>query len=169
MKNEKISIPITRKFVSYAIFFTALLSSFVLYKAFTPTSLPLARERKMVGEIERIQTKTFEPKLCVQYALVVLVEGWFVCYNGEIPTIYLKRGEVWKYGKTCLGQDKRYPNGLPDDRLIFKVEFTGTEEQCLIIEKQKIYNYYLLPENIERAARSGTKPLVRPPGNKIDR
>jgi hypothetical protein len=32
------------------------------------------------------------------------------------------------------------------------------------LEKIKIYNYALLPENLRRAV-----PLIRPPGNKIDR
>jgi len=32
-----------------------------------------------------------------------------------------------------------------------------------------IYGYFLLPENVDRATRTGTLPLIPPPGNKIDR
>ena len=169
MFKEWQTMTIARKQGVYTIFFLTLLSSIVLYMIFKSISLPIARTQKMVGEIEGIKVRTYKPTVCVQYALVALIEGWYPCYNSGIPTVFLKRGEVWKYGKTCLGQDKRYPNGLPDQRLIFKIEFTGNEEQCLILEKEKIYGYYLLPENLQRATTTGTRPLIRPPGNKIDR
>ncbi len=121
------------------------------------------------GEIEGIKVRTYKPRQCVQYALVAAIDGFYPCYNSTgLPTIYLKFGEVWKYGKTCIGEDKRYPD-LKSRKLLFQIQFVGTEEQCLIVEKEKIYNYYLSPENIERASRTGTLPLIRPPGNKIDR
>jgi hypothetical protein len=48
--------------------------------------------------------------------------------------------------------------------LLYQVEYKGTVEDCLIQEAHKIYNYATLPENLKRA-----KPLIRPPGNKVDR
>jgi len=104
-------------------------------------------------------------KLCEQYALVARVSGWYPCYNcGTETKIFLNKGEVWKYGKTCNGSIKRYPNGLPDNNLEYFIQFRGTEDACLIEEKRKIYNYPNLPECIARKIK-----LLRPPGNKIDR
>jgi len=69
-------------------------------------------------EIDRIREKVrnFEP--CVQYALVARVDGYYPCYECVEKTIYLKAGEIWKYGKTCLTVTERYPNGLPDSRFL---------------------------------------------------
>ncbi|TAD97683.1 MAG: hypothetical protein EAZ97_12120 [Bacteroidetes bacterium] len=73
-------------------------------------------------------------------------------------------GEIWKIGKTCLEEKERYSEGLPDKRLRFKTEFKGTAEQCLIVEKVKLYGYVFYPENQKRQ-----NPLILPPGNKIHR
>ncbi len=48
--------------------------------------------------------------------------------------------------------------------LAYSVQFIGTIQECLAEERRKIFLYATLPENIKRA-----KPLIRPPGNKIDR
>jgi hypothetical protein len=161
---------LTKKIYVFGLFLVSLLFSVViLHQSGAPPSLPINRELKRDKEIAEILKKALTLKLCVQYALVAAEDGYYPCYNGETTTIYLKRGEVWKYGKTCNGEIGRYPTGLPAPNLSFRVQLVGTEEQCLIMEKEKIYNYYLLPENIERAARTGTQPLMRPPGNKIDR
>jgi len=130
--------------------------------------LPVERVLKMTKEITKIRDKTDNPKLCVQYALVATQNDWYPCYKCQNARIFLRAGEVWKYGKTCIGKDKRY-HDLDKRNLTFIPEFKGTEKQCLIIEKQKIYNYITSPENLARAERTGTAPLMRPPGNKIDR
>jgi len=124
------------------------------------------RQSKMDIEIKGIKSKLRRTdKTCEQYALVALVSGWYPCYNcGTETLIYLNKDEVWKYGKTCNEEKGRYPNGLPIDGLIYIVQFTGTEEECLIEEKRKIYNYPNLPECILRKVK-----LMRPPGNKIDK
>jgi len=96
--------------------------------------------------------------------LVAKLNGWYICYkNIEIDSIYLFKGEVWKYGKTCMGQDKRYSD-LDKLRLDYLPQFMGSEQECLIEEKRKIYNYPLLLECLKRKIN-----LLRPPGNKIDR
>ena len=154
------SINLPKKLI---IFVSLLLLSVFLYQV-----LPVERTHKMTKEIERIRTKTDDEKLCVQYALVAVKDGFYPCYKCKTARIFLKRGEVWKYGKTCIGKDKRYSD-LDERNLTFIREFKGTEKQCLIIEKQKIYNYAILPENLKRAKEKGTAPLLRPPGNKIDR
>ncbi len=124
------------------------------------------RETKRDNEIERISDKKFDcEKCCEQYVLVAQEDGWYPCYQPqcEKATIWLNAGEVWKYGKTCLGEKKRYSSGLPTNNLIYAKQFEGTEQECLIEEKRKIYNYPLLPEAMARNIK-----LVRPPGNKID-
>ena len=80
-------------------------------------------------------------------------------------TLFLKKDEVWKYGVTIYEKKKRYGEAmLLAKGLNYHVQYTGKIEICLIKEKEKIYNYALLPENLIR-----TIPLKRPPGNKIDR
>ncbi len=140
----------------------AIITTFVL---FSFIKLSIERATKKAKEIERIESHTFKHENCVQYALVAVTDGWFPCYNcGVAESIYLKEGEVWKYGKTCNGEQGRYPNGLPHKNLMFKIQFTGNESECLIMEKEKIYNYPNLPE-----AKKRNIFLIRPAGNKIDR
>jgi len=127
--------------------------------------LSIERAAKKAREIERIETHSFQYQNCVQYALLATEDGWFPCYNcGTADSIYLFKDEVWKYGKTCFGEQGRYPNGLPVTGLRFITQSTGTEKECLIAEKEKIYNYPNLPECLKRSIF-----LHRPPGNKIDR
>lgn len=100
-----------------------------------------------------------------QYALLADNDGYFPCYNcKEKPTIYLYKGEVWRYGTTTKGQKGRYGNSLTGKELVYIIQFKGTLQDCLKQEKLKIFNYATLPENIKRP-----KPLIRPPGNKVDR
>ncbi len=122
----------------------------------------------MYGCLSRILEKTHLTRPCIQYALVASQDGYYPSYNAG-GTVFLKKGEVWKYGKTIHGENGRYPSGMPVKNLRFRKQFVGTEKQCLIIEKIKIYSYLLYPENIKRAKIAGTLPLFRPPGNRIDR
>ncbi len=87
-------------------------------------------------------------------------------------SIYLNFQEVWKYGKTCIGEIGRYPGQvyyydgkyiLDQEDLQYVVQLVGGEEECLVEEKTKIYNYPLLPECLIRKRK-----LIRPSGNKID-
>jgi len=127
--------------------------------------LSIERAAKKAREIERIESHSFQYQNCVQYALVAIKDGWFPCYNcGTADSIYLYEDEVWKYGKTCFGEKGRYPNGLPVGNLDFIPQFSGTEKECLIMEKEKIYNYPNLPECLKRNI-----VLIRPAGNKIDK
>lgn len=133
-------------------------------------NLPLERLKKFQAELAGILAHQATGRICEQYALVAASDGWFPCHNcGEEIRIFLKNGEVWKYGKTCMGQMGRYSGGLPHPNLRFRPEFKGTEIQCLVVEKIKIYNYLVHPENIARALANGTVPMLRPAGNLIDR
>jgi len=127
--------------------------------------LSIERAEKKAREIERIESHSFQYQNCVQYALVAAENGWFPCFNcGTSDSIYLYKGEVWKYGKTCFSQEQRYPNGLPHYKLEYFIQFRGNEKECLVMEKEKIYNYPNLPECLNR-----NFVLIRPAGNKIDR
>lgn len=100
----------------------------------------------------------------VQYVLVALLEGDFPCFscpNGG--TIKLYPGEVYKYGVTINGEVGRYGTGLAEQKLTYIPQVKGSIDICLKEERRKIYNYALLPENLNR-----TPPLIRPPGNKKD-
>lgn len=48
--------------------------------------------------------------------------------------------------------------------MIYLVQYKGSIQECLKQEKTKIFNYATLPENLKRET-----PIIRPPGNKIDR
>lgn len=117
------------------------------------------REKKLQKELGEIDN-------AVQYALRASESGYFPCYtcpDGK-GTIYLQKGEVWRYGTTRKGENGRYPSGdygVPN--LTFVPEFVGTYSECLKMEKTKIYHYPLLPEALKRDFI-----LAIPPGNLID-
>jgi len=121
--------------------------------------IPEERRRKMEREIERLDEAE-------QYALVAAVNGLYACYNCPgAAMIDLKIGEVWKYGVTTRGEKGRYSAAeLAIQGLIYVPQFVGDIKACLAEEKRKIYFYPLLPENASRSV-----PLIRPPGNKVDR
>ena len=128
-------------------------------------------------EIRKIDDKEYKvrDKPCIQYALIAIESGYYPilsCGNIMQDSVFLNSGDVWKYGKTCYDEEKRYRNKiyyqnekkgimLNNTRLRFVIQTTGTEKEMLIIERKKIYNYSLLPENILRKI-----PLPLPPGNK---
>jgi len=127
-------------------------------------AIPVSRVLKRDFEIDHILHKDYQNEYCMQYALIVAKDGLFPCHDCLNATIYLHVGEIWKYGKTCNGISGRYPQGLPFKDLIFQPQFYGTEQACLVEEKNKIYAYPALPE-----CQNRTIKLLRPPGNKIDR
>jgi len=158
-KLDKIYIP--KKYKLLIIIFCLLAASYTVFE------ITKEREAKKTKEIERILNKSFNDKTCEQYALVASVSGYYPCYQTECENliIWLNAGEVWKYGKTCNGEDGRYLSSyLMEMKLFYRQQFVGNEKECLIIEKQKIYSYPNLPECLIRKII-----LLRPPGNKIDR
>jgi hypothetical protein len=115
------------------------------------------RKKKHQKEIEELDNAE-------QYVIYALKPGYYPCYNcGHLSLIYLNFGEVWKYGVTKIGQNRRYSIGEIPENLQYKREYTGDYGTCLKLEKYKIYHYALLPENLSRDV-----PLIRPPGNKVD-
>jgi hypothetical protein len=122
------------------------------------------RTLKLEREIEHISQKEYSGELCMQYALIVSIEGWFSSYKCADEKLYIYIGKVWKYVKTCSDLSGRYPKGLPLPFLTFQPQFYGTKKECLIMEKLKIQAYPTLQECWKREIK-----LLRPPGNKIDR
>lgn len=119
--------------------------------------LALWRKQKLEKEIEELDEAE-------QYVIVAAIAGNYPCYSCVASkTIFLNKGEVWKYGMTTKGKGGRYGNKLEPMNLLYIVQFKGTIEQCLKEERRKIYQYAILPENLKRKT-----PLIRPPGNKKD-
>jgi hypothetical protein len=144
-------------------FFIFLVFGFALQKKnpliSTDQGLKLApwRQKKLEKEL-----KNFDK--AEQYALIASVEGEYPCFSCEDGlTIHLNIGEVWKYGVTRIGKNRRYGAVMADPRLRYIIEYKGDIAECMRLEKIKIYNYALLPENTKRII-----PLIRPPGNKND-
>lgn len=116
------------------------------------------RKEKLAKELDDLDNAE-------QYALKAVRAGWYPCYNcGQETRIYLFPREIWRYGTTTKGEKGRYRRGLSEKKLVYVTEYHGTLQECLKQEKIKIYNYPLFPENFKRKP-----PIMRPPGNKIDR
>ena len=119
--------------------------------------LSSAREAQMQQRLQRLEH-------CEQYVLRAKFSGFYPCYACVADTqIFLRAGEVWKYGITIQGEKGRYRNWVTTLGLRYRVQFRGTIQDCLRQETLKIYQYALLPENTRRKL-----PLIRPPGNKVD-
>ncbi len=115
------------------------------------------RKGKLQKELEEIDNAE-------QYVIIATKAGFYPCYNcGQSTMIFLNVGEVWKYGVTRIGQDRRYRKLEIPKGLTYLKEYVGDTGTCLKLEKIKIYNYALLPENLQRST-----PLIRPPGNRVD-
>ena len=125
--------------------------------------IPLIPKQISGSEIDR---ELEEIDNALQYALIADVSRdypCFTCPDGS-NTIFLYKGEVWRYGSTRKGEKGRYPSGnYGAPNLSFIVQFKGTYSECLKMEKTKIYNYPLLPEALKRKVK-----LFRPPGNVND-
>ena len=70
--------------------------------------------------------------------------------------IFLKAGDVWKYGTTKNPTTRYSQSFLTEWGLEYKPQFSGTLQEALSAEKQQILNY----ESLNKAL---------PPGNKIRR
>lgn len=118
-------------------------------------------------EEEKLQKRLREIDESEQYALIATVDGWYPCLHSGRTTVYLKKGEVWKYGVTSKGEFGRYTAlFLSINRVTYFIEYEGTFSECLKQEQIKLFNYRYLPENL---ARPPTERLPRPPYNSIMR
>ena len=141
------------KFVKFIIIFAITLGIIWLISKLPqkePELLP-ARKIKRDSAIARVYRRNQKKENCEQYALLAIHSGWYpVLYRGVAianDSIWLNAGEVWKYGKTCIGELKRYPGQiyyydgkylLDREDLRYIKQFIGNEAECLIEEKMKI-------------------------------
>lgn len=132
--------------------------SWIVYDDEGKPDIPFDRKQELDDYIRKLE-------IAEQYMLYATEDGFYACEScGEEKSIFLKNGEVWKYGVTINGEKGRYPSGLPDSRLNYMIQFRGNLILCLTEEKRKIIYYPILPENLAR-----DKKLNRPPGNSQDR
>jgi len=147
------------------------------YVVYNPTGEPqLSPDRQAKRDSAIADVYKRKKDICEQYALKARIAGWYpVLKDGEqnaTDSIWLNPDEMWRYGKTCVEEKGRYPNGvyykdlkwkLTDKYLKYEIQFRGSETECLVEEKRKIYDYPLLPECLIRKRK-----LIRPAGNKND-
>ena len=161
-------------FFLFALFVLTL--AVVGYLVFSPEGEPeLSPERKAKRDaaIDRTYKRKRQKENCEQYVLEVREAAWYPVLKRKqvlaTDSIWLNEGEAWRYGKTCLTELGRYPSRiyyqdakwtLTDDDLKYERPFVGDETECLVKEKEKIYNYPLLPECLKRIRK-----LIRPAGN----
>jgi len=118
-------------------------------------------------EEEKLQKRLREIDDSEQYALIAKSNGWYPCLHSGRTTVFLKAGEVWKYGVTSKGQFGRYAaKFLLSNNVLYDLQFKGTVSECLKQEQIKLFNYRYLPENL---ARPPADRLSRPPYNSIMR
>jgi hypothetical protein len=111
------------------------------------------------------------------YSLTAKSDGWYNCVEcvpGLNPAnpfgkeIYLKKGEIWKYGKAIITRP-RYKNGSYEHNNFDLNRITPllSEATALAVEKVYILNYRYLPENTMRPTLNIKSRiiLVKPPGN----
>ncbi|MCZ8169769.1 MAG: RHS repeat-associated core domain-containing protein [Flavobacterium sp.] len=110
---------------------------------------------KMEAEIEGIKRRAGGPQ-GVQYSLRATSAGAYTCYNCESGTMNLGVGDVWKYGET-INPVTRYSQTFRSSMGVEQFdEFYGNQVQIKVMEKTKIYAYFLQKGHL-------------PPGNKIFR
>jgi RHS repeat-associated protein len=110
---------------------------------------------KMDAEISEIYKKSGGPQ-GVQYSLKSMNTGIYDCYNCPSGTMELEMGSVWKYGETT-NPTNRYSQAMLNNMGLVQInEFFGNQVQIKVMEKKKIYDYFLQTGHL-------------PPGNKIFR
>jgi hypothetical protein len=113
---------------------------------------------KMSAEIDGIRERyKYEPGLPgAQYSLRATTSGACPCFNCVGGTMNLSAGDVWKYGETTNPSSRYSQSQLNSLGLEQTIEFTGTQLEIKIMEKTKIYGYFIKNGHL-------------PPGNKIFR
>jgi hypothetical protein len=104
---------------------------------------------------------TKDTLLFEQYSLRAAKDGMYPLmkrgFKEPIGEIFLKEGEVWKFGQTTKGAARYSATWLEDTGLVFKAEVkTPSYKNVLQIERQRIVEYEQIFGKL-------------PPGNKIRR
>lgn len=97
----------------------------------------------MNSEIAGIEKRPDGPP-GVQYSLRATRDGFYPdIRNGQV---FLKAGEVWKYGETTMYPPEKRYGGKPvldSWNLEMHRDTEGTQKQIKIEEKHKLYKYFL--------------------------
>jgi len=139
-------------------------------------SLPLSAViiKKMSAELKNILTMTSTCANCEVYLLITTrFDNYPILGYGDVIIGHeiMEIGDAWKVGKTCCGENVRYKGKvyyvskdgrtiLTDYDLLYKLIYSGTDKQVLLLEQILIYTYPLW---------SNHSTLLRPPGRKIYR
>ena len=95
-----------------------------------------------------------------QYALVAVEDGWYPVmergFKDPQYAVFLKEGEVWKYGKTINPATRYSEAWLIKMGLRYRPQYSGATNTALALEKSKILKY---------VGDCGSLP----PGNKVRR
>jgi len=153
---------------------TLTVGGYVVYNPTVEPQLSPDRQAKRDSSIADVYKRKKDN--CEQYGLKARIAAWYpLLKEGEInatDSIWLNIDEIWRYGKTCNEEKGRYKQGiyyqdakwkLTKIHLKYEIQFKGSEIECLVEEKRKIYDYPLLPECLIRKIK-----LKRPAGNKND-
>ena len=135
------------KFVKIIIIFAVVVGVIWLILKLPQKDPTLAPERveKRDSAISRVIKRKHKKENCEQYVLKTTHADWYpVLHRGiaiAIDSIWLNKGEIWKYGITCNSELKRYPNRtyyfdgknkLTNIDLIYIVQLYGTKKECKI-------------------------------------
>ncbi len=115
-------------------------------------------ERKDEAEREKEKTEN-----CEVYMLIARESGWYMCYLCKRGSVYLNKGEVWKYGYTCNPETRYDDEWLQQMKLQYVPIYYGDIKECRRKEIELIRDYPILPENMRRPQHLR---LVVPPGSK---
>ena len=95
-----------------------------------------------------------------QYALVAVRDGWYPVMERGFKhpqyAVFLKEGEVWKYGKTINPTTRYSLDWLRRMRLRYEPQYAGSVNSALALERAKIEGHF---------DQCGSLP----PGNKVRR
>jgi len=149
--------PFNPKILLFLVFLFGISMAYIVWKN-GQADISEERKAKFQNEVEKLEKAE-------QYALIAEESKLYPCLNCKgMDSVFLLRGEIWKYGVSTNGEKRYTQTFLRTNRLIYFRQFMGSLQACLVEEKRKIYHYPLLPENLKRL-----KPLDRPAGNPQDR
>ncbi len=123
--------------------------------------------------------KPDEPKY-ILYQLTAKEDGVYVCKScppSEGGSIFLKKGETYKYGITGSKsiEDRYKSEPRLEDGRDFLEQFDKTilkkDSESIIKSYEKVLTvgYYYHPENVNRSEKGVAPRLLRPPGQKYDK
>lgn len=114
-----------------------LIPAFYLYYMFLSDEMIGRRDK----QIARLAEKE-RPGYGYVYQLEVKKDGWYNNVRSN-SLVYMKTGEVWKYGETTQGNNRYSINSYETKNFHMRHLFFGTKTEILIEEKNYLYKYYI--------------------------